>query len=304
MAVNRPGRGLRRAGMQVAVVGLGLGLGVGGTALYRAQTSDGQRRPTPNARQLTIAPNFPDVAAPSDQAPTPVDGIEPPDAPAALSAFLAAEAANRPAASWPLLDADAHRRWPTLAAWVAARADRPPPLTFQLAGAATTSPDGVDVSVDVTRSPSLDQVQGLVAARSTEVWRVHAEDGRWRVAADLVDARPVLPSDATAPDTVRRWIDRAVACDPVGAAPLQAGATLLGPADVAASPCRRKGTWTVGSPVALDRGGDGQALLAAYGPGAASWARAVPVTGPGGTLWAQVAPLGDTWVVVGVSAGG
>jgi len=160
------------------------------------------------------------------------------------------------------------------------------------------------VQVDVTRKPSLDPFRGLVAAKSAEVWRVRSENGRWRVVATPVESRPVLPSDAGAPQAVQGWVDRLSACDQPGAAALQVDANLLGPADVAAAPCQRKGAWTVGKPVSLDRGGDVQPLLAAYGQGAVSWARLVPVNGTDRNFWAEVAPVGDAWMVVGVAAGG
>ncbi len=299
---------LRRGAVQASVVVVGLGLGLGGTALYRSRTSSAHASKTPSAKRFAFAPTAQPagVVPPADAVPGP--DTEPPDAGAALVAYLQAEAAGRPDVAWTLLDGAGHERWPTAAAWAAAQQDLDPPISFDVSpsadGVATTPSADIDLHADVRRKPSLDPFRGLVAGRSAEVWRVHAEDGRWRVVATPIESRPFLPPDATAPDTVKGWVDRLSACDQSGAAALQVDVNLLGPADVAATPCQRKGTWTVGSPVGIDRGGDVQPLLAAYGQGAASWARSVPVHGTDRNFWAEVAPVGDAWMVVGVANGG
>jgi len=289
-------------------VAVGLALGLGGTALYRARISSHKSSTEPSAKKFPFAQGAtPPVSPPTDAVPGPE--TEPPDAAAALTAFLDAEATGRPEVAWTLLDGAGHERWPTAPAWMADQQDRPPPVTFALTrptgtADAGTPPGDVDLPVDITRTPSLDPFRGLVAAHSAEVWRVRSENGHWRVVADPVQSQPVLPSDAAATDAVKGWVDRLAACDQPGAAALQVDATLLGPADLVAGPCQRKGTWTVGTPVGIDRGGDAQPLLAAYGQGAASWARSVPVRGTDRNFWAEVAPVGDAWMVVGVASGG
>ncbi|MGI8776063.1 MAG: hypothetical protein ACR2LJ_01420 [Acidimicrobiales bacterium] len=308
--MSRVGGWLRRGAVQVTVVAVGLGLGIGGTALYRARTSNQHYSLTPSAKRFSFAPAAGSPvpsAPPPDVVPSP--DAEPADATAALTAFLQAEATGHPDVAWALLDASGHARWPTAPAWLDAQPDLPVPVAFQMtppgvAPAAAPPPGAVDLHVDVTRNPSLDPFRGLVAARSAEVWRVGDENGHWRVAATPVDSRPVLPPDSAAPAAVQGWVDRLSACDQAGAAALQVDPNLLGPADIAAAPCQLKQPWTVGSPVGIDRGGDVQPLLAAYGQGAGSWARLVPVRAAGRNFWAEVAPLGDAWMVVGVAAGG
>jgi len=300
---------LRRGAVQAAVVAVGLGLGVGGTALYRARTSAHGYALTPSAKKFSFA-----TGAVSPVPATPADAIggpdvEPADAGAAVTAFLQAELDGRPEVAWTLLDARGHERWPTAAAWSAAQPDRAAPTSFQVtqptgAPAAGAAPGDVDLHVDVNRRPSLDPFRGLVAAHSAEVWRAQDENGHWRVVAAPVESHPDLPADVNASAAVKAWVDRLSACDQAGAAALQIDASLLGPADVAAMPCQLKAAWTVGAPVGIDRGGDVQPLLAAYGQGAGSWARLVPVNGAGRNFWAEVAPLGDAWTVVGVAAGG
>ncbi len=310
--MSRIGAVLRKGAVQAAIVALGLGLGLGGTALYRARTSSDGPSKTPSVKKFSFTQpdSLPTVGSP----PLAVSGpeTEPPDAAAALDSFLRAESTGHADAAWTLLDTAAHDRWPTVAAWLAAQQDLHLPVGYQVnapvgpAGPADAgTPSGsVDLAVDVTRNPSLDPFRGLVAGRSAETWRVRSEDGHWRVGAVPVASRPLLPPDTAAPDAVKGWIDRLSACDQAGAVALQVDATLLGPADVAAAPCQLKGTWMVDGPVTLDRGGDVQPLLAAYGQGAASWARLVPVHSTDRKFWAEVAPVGDAWMVVGVAAGG
>ena len=297
---------LRRTAVQVVVVALGLALGLGAMVLYRSQTADERTATTPSVAQFAFSSPaaLPAVSAPADTDPSLGAEAEPADAEAALSAFLRAEAAASADVAWALLDADGRRQWTTSSAWSSARGERAPPTAFTVkASAPGSDPADVEVDVDVDRTPSLDRFRGLVAARSTEVWRVGNENGHWRVAARPVESRPVLAAEAGAPEAVRAWVDAMTACDQPGAARFQVETHLLGPADVATAPCRQKGTWTVGSPVAIDRGGDVQPLLAAYGQGAAAWARLVPVEGAGRRFWAEVAPVGEAWMVVGVAAG-
>jgi len=295
---------LRQGGTQVAVVVAGLVLGLAGTALYRSQSTDRPSR-TPSATKFSFPTpaSLPVVSSPADDGRGP--DTEPADAVVALTAFLQAQAAGQPEVAWSLLDAAGRQQWPTAAAWSATQGERAPPVTFEVTPPGDGQATGdVDLTVAVDRVPSLDQFRGLVAARSTEVWRVRNEGGRWRVGAKPVESRALLAADTSAPDAVRGWVDALIACDQAGALRFQVDDTLLGPSDVAAAPCQKKGTWAVGSPVSVDRAADVAPLLAAYGQSAATWARLVAVEGAGYKFWAEVAPVGDAWMVVGVAAGG
>jgi hypothetical protein len=103
---------------------------------------------------------------------------------------------------------------------------------------------------------------------------------------------------------VQGWVSRLAACDTPGATGLQVGASLYGPAALVQAPCQKRGTWTAGTPVGLDKTPDPKVFLAAFGPDVASWARLVPVSGPGSNFLAAVAPMGDGWQVMGVAVGG
>jgi hypothetical protein len=131
------------------------------------------------------------------------------------------------------------------------------------------------------------------------VWPASRQDGRWRVAADPVSVRAQLPGDDRAPEAVTAWVQRLLACDRQGAAGLQAGSELYGPADLAQLPCRERGRWTVAAPEGFDAAVEPEGYVAAFGPEVGSWARLVPVQGPGTRFSVVVGPLGDAWRVLG-----
>ena len=160
------------------------------------------------------------------------------------------------------------------------------------------------MEVSATHASSLDPIRGLVPARSTSVWLVQAEGGTWRVSADALSFRPVLPPASDATLVVQGWVSLLAACEPNSAAQLQVSANLYGPAGLVKAPCEARGTWTAGAPIGLDRTPDARAFLAAFGPEVGSWARLVPVRGPGNTFLAAVAPVGDSWQVMGVAVAG
>src|SRR5207237_7010685 len=125
-----------------------------------------------------------------------------------------------------------HRRFPSVASWQDAQADRAAPTTFALGAervVAGASDGAVDIDVDVTHTPSLDPFVGLVPGRAREVWRVHHQADGWRVEPDASSADPVLPPDGAAVGAVQAWLDRSSQCDPAGAAALHAVPHLSGP---------------------------------------------------------------------------
>jgi hypothetical protein len=153
--------------------------------------------------------------------------------------------------------------------------------------------------VTLSHPAAIDPFTGLVPARTVEVWRASRQDGRWRVAADPVSVRAELPRDASAPEAVTAWVRRLLGCDRQGAAGLQAGTELYGPADLAERPCRERGRWTVAAPQSFDAAVEPEAYVAAFGPEVGAWARLVPVQGPRTRFSVVVGPLGDSWRVLG-----
>jgi hypothetical protein len=217
---------------------------------------------------------------------------------AAVRRFLQAGADGDPAVAYGLLDRAGVERYPTLARFTRAQADRPE-ITAVRVGRERRAGTGAEVTATLAHPAAIDPFTGLVPARTVEVWRASRQNGRWRVAADPVSVRADLPGDARAPQAVTAWVERLLGCDRAGAAGLQAGADLYGPADLPELPCRTRGRWTVAAPQSFDAAVEPEAYVAAFGPEVGAWARLVPVQGPGARFSVVVGPVGDAWRVLG-----
>jgi hypothetical protein len=218
---------------------------------------------------------------------------------AAVRRYLQAGADGDVEVAYGLLDQAGRKRYPSLARFTRAQADRPP-VTAVRVGRERRAGDGrAEVTVTLRHPAAIDPFAGLVPARTVEVWRASRQDGRWRVAADPVSVRAELPADDRAPEAVSAWVERLLGCDRAGAAGLQAGAELYGPADLAELPCTERGRWTVAAPEGFDAAVEPQAYVAAFGPEVGAWARLVPVQGPRSRFSVVVGPLGDAWRVLG-----
>ena len=196
------------------MVAAGLAIGVGGMAVMDRDETASYRPHPPSIAQFS----FPLV---EPEGPQPVADVvpglevEPATARAAVAAFQERLADGRPTDAYPLLDEASRRRYPSLASWTRAQADRATPLTFSV-GAARPSPDrpgAFEVDLAATHESSLDATRGLVPARSTSVWLARLENDTWRVFADPLTFRPVLPPDAAATDAVQGWVGALAACD-------------------------------------------------------------------------------------------
>ena len=218
---------------------------------------------------------------------------------AAVRRFLEAGAAGHAATAYGLLDKAGRTRYPSLARFERAQADRAVVTAVRVGRERPTGAARADVTVTLSHPAAIDPFAGLVPARTVEVWRASRQDGRWRVAADPVSVRADLPSDDRAPEAVTAWVQRLLGCDRQGAASLQVGAELYGPADLAELPCRERGRWTVADPEGFDAAVEPEAYVAAFGPEVGSWARLVPVQGPRTRFHVVVGPLGDAWRVLG-----
>jgi hypothetical protein len=276
---------------------------VGAISTFGGSDDPPAYRPQPaSITEFAFPATAPD-APPAAPEVVPTVGTEPPTVRAALTAFLQPLAEGHPELAYPLLDEASLRRYPTLASWTRAQADRAAPVTFTV-GAARPSPDrpgSIEVDLSATHRPSLDSIRGHVPAKSASTWLVHEEAAGWRVSADPLTFRPVLPADAAATDVVQRWVSLLATCDAPGAAGLQVAPNLYGPAGLVQAPCTTRGAWAAGAPTGLDRTPDPRAFLAAFGPEVGTWARLVPVQGPDSRFLAAVAPMGDGWQVMGVA---
>jgi hypothetical protein len=293
----RPGRLRTLRTLRIVGVGvLGLAVGIGATLAVHGLRRGGDPVASVQRLDLPAAPAAPTLVDDAGAAAMPVAAGT---ARAAVERFLQATARGDFHGAYRLLDEPSRRRYPSAARWTRAQADRAE-VTGVLVGAAR--PAGrraTDVSVELTHPAAIDPFAGLVPARTVEVWRARAEGGGWRVAADPVSVRADLPSDRRAPDAVTAWVQRLLGCDLQGAAALQAGTDLYGPADLAEAPCRQRGRWTVAAPRRFDAAVEPEPYVAAFGPEVGSWARLVPVQGPGIRFHVVVGPLGDAWRVLG-----
>jgi hypothetical protein len=289
----------RRRLLRVAGAGvLGLAVGVGATLAVHGLWGRPER--AASVQRLDL----PAGAAP---AATPEGGgravaaapVRAGSARAAVRRYLQSGADGDLAIAYGLLDRAGRRRYPSLARFIRAQADRSP-VTAVRVGREHRAGDGrAEVTVTLRHRPAIDPFAGLVPARTVEVWRASRQDGRWRVAADPVSVRAELPGDDRAPEAVSAWVERLLGCDRAGAAGLQAGAELYGPADLAELPCTERGRWTVAAPEGFDAAVEPQPYVAAFGPEVGSWARLVPVQGPRSRFSVVVGPLGDAWRVLG-----
>ena len=288
----------RRRLLRVAGAGvLGLAVGVGATLAVHGLGGRPER--AASVQRLDLPAAAP-AAAPAGSgqagAATPVAAGT---ARAAVRRFLQAGADGDVEVAYGLLDQAGRKRYPSLARFTRAQADRAR-VTAVRAWAERRAGDGrAEVTVTLGHPAAIDPFTGLVPARTVEVWRASRQDGRWRVAADPVSVRAELPGDDRAPEAVSAWVERLLGCDPAGAAGLQAGAELYGPADLAELPCTERGRWTVAAPEGFDAAVEPQAYVAAFGPEVGAWARLVPVQGPRSRFSVVVGPLGDAWRVLG-----
>jgi hypothetical protein len=280
----------------VGVGALGLAVGIGATLAVNGLRGDGD--PVASVQRLDL-PATPAAPAPSASTEAEAEPVAAGTARAAVERFLEATARGDFDGAYRLLDEPSRRRYPSAARWTRAQADRPVVTGVRVGAARPTGRRATDVKVQLTHPAAIDPFAGLVPARTVEVWRARSEGGGWRVAADPVSVRADLPSDRRAPDAVTAWVQRLLGCDRQGAAALQAGNGLYGPADLAEAPCGRRGRWTVAAPLRFDAAVEPEPYVAAFGPEVGAWARLVPVQGPGIRFHVVVGPLGDAWRVLG-----
>jgi hypothetical protein len=280
----------------VGVGALGLAVGIGATLAVNGLRGDGD--PVPSVRRLEL-PATPGAPAPSAGAEAGAEPVAAGTARAAVERFLKATARGDFDGAYRLLDEPGRRRYPSAARWTRGQADRPVVTGVRVGAARPAGRETTHVKVQLTHPAAIDPFAGLVPARTVEVWRARSEGGGWRVAAEPVSVRADLPSDRSAPDAVTAWVERLLGCDRRGAAALQAGTGLYGPADLAEAPCGRRGRWTVAAPLRFDAAVEPEPYVAAFGPEVGAWARLVPVQGPGIRFHVVVGPLGDAWRVLG-----
>jgi hypothetical protein len=280
-----------RSGVDIAVAVAALAVGIGVFQLAK-DDSGGQRAPTPND------PDAFEVAggdAGSSPSPTevPARGGGAPSGREAVETWLQAEIAGDLETSFSLLS-DADRAvYASVAGYEANHADLPVITGFRVDEA--TDGDGrAEVRTVTDFEPTLDEVVGLVPAQAEATWVAVYEGSAWYVAlAESTLMRVPLPEE-DANDAVQDWVSARVACD-LGA-DFEGG--LVGSSALAQELCGADDDIELGDVGPLDPL-DGAAFVSAFGEDASEWARVIPVNEPV-EMQAVVAPVGDTWVVIGV----
>jgi hypothetical protein len=129
------------------------------------------------------------------------------------------------------------------------------------------------------------------------VWTTQQQGAGWRVSTTATQVEPLYPDASGAPPAALAWVAARQNCQRGD----QYDGNLLGQPDLAPALCGVAGTPTAVTTNALESYSSPTTVLSAFGPESSVWARVVRVNGPA-TLDVIMAPLGDRWVVVGISA--
>ena len=219
----------------------------------------------------------------------------------AVRAFLAAEAAGDPVASYAHLSDEARAAYGSPSGWTADHVDvLPTVLDFTLEpGTGEESAGRAEVAADVRFEPGLDSVVGLTPGRARVEWVAVEEEGGWAVDVDAATLEPIYPDPAGAAEATRAWVVQRQACPAPGTTPAaEFEGGLTGEPRRAEALCGAAGPVEVGAATPLAEI-DARPFLPVYGADVTSWAQTVPVTAPV-PLRAVLAPLGNEWQVVGV----
>lgn len=295
----RAGRG-RRLAVTVLVAAAGIGVGVLATnALTGADDSTSSDRSESSA--TSAIPTSPeDVEPPVDGAADAGPGAaDATSAEAAVTGFLDAEQAGDLATSYTFLSPEDRAEFASPAGWESVHAELLAPVlgyTIETVDATATPAEVIAV---VELEPSLDQVVGLVPSRARATWAVDmGPDGQWGVVLAGSTIEALYPSDDGVVPAAQAWAAARADCDED---PPEQFVPLLGVSDPADALCDSSPP-AVGEPGPLPEI-DAAPFLTAFGRGlggpATTWARVVDVDGPV-PLRAVLAPVGESWIVVGV----
>jgi hypothetical protein len=232
---------------------------------------------------------------PSVQTLLPAPPVDPTET---IRQYVAAEIAGDSARSYTLLSDAARDTAGSQADWIAGSFRRPAIVAADLDAATergSTRRSIATVTGTITFEPRLDEVSGFVPAHADVAWQLVAEDGGWRIDIANSTVHPLLPDEADAAIAAATWARDRQRCSDAG----EYAGSLLGSPVLAEQLCDVDGEFVAGPPGRL---GDTLAtqMVAAFGPDAATWARTVALSGAA-DLTVVTAPLGDRWVVVGVT---
>jgi hypothetical protein len=151
----------------------------------------------------------------------------------------------------------------------------------------------------VQRTPQLDDALGLIAATAKITMLARNESGAWRVdwRHRTISEESTL-NDVQAKDDVARWAYGHQACKPD--VRLEHPTGIAGVSGFAAALCRTKAPISVDDVTSLESLDDPGPFVDAFGPEVMHWGRVVTLRAPI-DMRVVVAPVGDRWIVVGLS---
>jgi hypothetical protein len=207
---------------------------------------------------------------------------------------LQAEAAGDTGASFLLLSAGDRAEHDSPAKWVRDHASLPTIRAYRL-GAVDTANDKTTVAVSLDLQPVLDFVSGDVPAHADGEFVAVPEGDAWYVSLADSTTTAAWPTDQGATDATTTWVAARQRCETANEFESLVGSPVL-----ADQLCHSTDTVSVDTPQRL-QSSDSSAVVAAFGDQSTVWARVVTVGG-GHPLRAVLAPLGDSWIVIGVLA--
>lgn len=282
--------------------GAGAAAGADAGAATAGRPSDGAASaaatPTPPKTLPTSVPRAPITIVAAPPAPDPAT---------AVGTFVRAEVERDAGQAWSMLSAADRLRYPNPAMWQTEHRQIPQLTGATLTGAATpvtvagTLSAAFDLGGDVSFVPTLDTTKGLVPARAAATWRVVRENGGWRVSYSESRFSAQYPDDEDATTAATSWARARQQCRPTGdeADRTEVVGGVVGISGLADRLCGTTGDIVangIAQPIVTT---DATAVIAAFGPGAAEWARVVSLGGPAPQR-VVLGPLGDRWIAIGV----
>jgi hypothetical protein len=179
-------------------------------------------------------------------------------------------------------------------------------VTAQSRNSVTTNASELNTSgvvLTVRQQPGIDETRGVVGPTARVEFSMRTENG----GSHVVWRRHTVTQNFVADETelltdVGNWVEGRRACLAGEAHPrAQYEGGLVGEVWLAKTLCQLPSKLTVENVGDFDSLIDPQAIVDAFGPDAYRWARVVKVNSPN-PFYAIAAPLGDHWVVVGLSS--
>ena len=158
------------------------------------------------------------------------------------------------------------------------------------------------VTVSVSQTARVSEIDGVIAPRATVVVPVATEDGSFRISWSKRVLSPLHPernvkNDSAVSEAALQWAMTRRSCKP---SPIEFASGLIGVTGLADALCNSSSMPTVAAVADLESLDEPQAVIDGFGSDAVTWARVVELGGPV-RMNVVLAPLGDSWVVVAIA---